>query len=118
MTAHEIAPKRGRRVMLGVTALATSVLIAACGTSASSTSSSSTTSTGTAAAAGAGTANRTAFQKCLQQHGITIPSHPPGSGTSTTHSGPPPGAGTGTGNAARQAAFKACGSTGQRPPTG
>jgi hypothetical protein len=58
--------------------------------------------------------------KCLQQHGITPPSHSPGGGTSTTHAGAPP-AGSGGGlsaNPARQAAFKACGATGLHAKAG
>jgi hypothetical protein len=53
--------------------------------------------------------------KCLQEHGLTLPQRAPGSGTSTAPSGPPPAAeaGSGSGNSTRQAAFKACGATGQ-----
>jgi hypothetical protein len=86
------------------------VAIAACGTSSSTT----TTSTTTAASASATTtANRTAFAKCLKQHGVTIPQ---GAGSGRTQTGPPAAGATGAGgtnNSARQAAFKACGANGQ-----
>jgi hypothetical protein len=115
MTVRKTTPRRARRLTLGLTALATSLVIAACGGSTTNT----TTSTATAASASA-SANRTAFQKCLQQHGVTIPQRAAGSGTSTTHSGPPPAgsARAGQGNPTRQAAFKACGATGQHTKTG
>ncbi len=116
MTLHKTTPRPARRAMLILTTLATTLVIAACGTS--STRSTSTTSV---ASASAGTsANRAAFAKCLQQHGVTIPQHAAGSGTPPTHSGPPPagGAGAGKGSATRQAAFKACGANGQPPKAG
>ncbi len=118
MTLRKSTPRRARKVMLGVATLATSVVIAACGSS-SSTTNTTTTSTTTAASASA-SANRTAFVKCLQQHGVTIPPRTASGGASTTHSGPPPSgsAGPGKGNATRQAAFKACGAPGQHPKTG
>ena len=115
MTVRKTTPRRAHRVMLGLTTLATSLVIAACGSSSTST----TTSTATAASASASTsANRTAFAKCLQQHGVTIPPYATGSGT--THSGPPPAgsAGSGQANPTRQAAFKACGANGQHTKTG
>jgi hypothetical protein len=45
MTLGKITPRRAHSVMLGLTALATSVLIAACGSSSSSTNTTSTTTT-------------------------------------------------------------------------
>jgi hypothetical protein len=56
----------------------------------------------------------------MQEHGVTIQPRAAGSGTPTTHSGPPPtgGSGSGTGNSTRQAAFKACGATGQHASSG
>ena len=45
MTLGKITPRRAHSVMLGLTALATGVLIAACGSSSSSSSSTNTTST-------------------------------------------------------------------------
>jgi hypothetical protein len=45
MTLRKITPRRAHSVMLGLTALATGVLIAACGSSSSSSSSSSSTNT-------------------------------------------------------------------------
>jgi hypothetical protein len=45
MTLRKITPRRAHSVMLGLTALATGVLIAACGSSSSSSSSTNTTST-------------------------------------------------------------------------
>jgi ABC-type glycerol-3-phosphate transport system substrate-binding protein len=117
MTLRKTTHRRARRVTLGLTTLATSLVIAACGSSSTST----TTSTTTAASASASTsANRTAFAKCMQQHGVTIPQRAAGGGTSTTHSGPPPAgsAGAGQGNSTRQAAFKACGADGQHSQAG
>ena len=93
-----------RRVVLGFTALATTVVIAACGSS-----SSSTTSTTTSVAS---SASRTSLQKCMQDHGVTIAPHPSGTGTSSTHTPPAGGSGSGSANPTRQAAFKACGATG------
>jgi ABC-type glycerol-3-phosphate transport system substrate-binding protein len=121
MTLRKTTHRRARRVTLGLTTLATSLVITACGSSSTSTNTNTTTSTTTAASASASTsANRTAFAKCMQQHGVTIPQRAAGGGTSTTHSGPPPGgsAGAGQGNSTRQAAFKACGANGQHSQAG
>jgi hypothetical protein len=95
-----------RRVILGFTVLATTLLIAACGSSSSTTTSTTTSTTSSA--------SRTSFQQCMQEHGVTITSHPAGAGTATTHSGTPPAgaAGSGSANSSRSAAFKACGATG------
>jgi ABC-type glycerol-3-phosphate transport system substrate-binding protein len=118
MTVRKTTPRRARRLMLGITTLATTLVIAACGsssTTSTSTSASTATSTTAAASASAGTsANRAAFAKCLQQHGVTLPKRTPGSGAAITHSGPPPAgsAGGSQGSSTRQAAFKACGASG------
>lgn len=120
---------RARSVTLGVAVLAASGLIAACGSASSSSSSAaaSTTSTSTVASAtGSGasgfSARRAALVACLKQHGVTLPSRPPGSGSgrSGTSTAPPPGGGFfGGGGGGRfrqaasnpkvQAALKACG---------
>jgi hypothetical protein len=112
--------RRARRVMLGVAALATSVAIAACGSStgSSTTTSKTTTSSSAAVSAHGSSTDRTAFQKCLEQHGLTIPSHPAATGTSTTHTRTPPAGGATASNPTRQAAFKACGATGQHTNSG
>ncbi len=120
MNLRNPTPRRARRVMLGVAALATSVVIAACGSStggSTTTSKTATSASATASASGSSTSDRAAFQKCLEQHGFTIPSHPAGTGTSTTHTGTPP-AGAAASNPTRQAAFKACGAPGQRTNSG
>jgi hypothetical protein len=117
MTVRKTTPRRARRLMLGISTLATTLVIAACGSSSTTNTSANTATSSTAAAsASAGTAaNRTAFAKCLQQHGVTLPKRTPGSGAATTHSGPPPAgsAGASQGSSTRQAAFKACGVNGQ-----
>lgn len=120
MTFPKPKSLRARRVMLGLAALATILLIVVViAVSASSSSSSSTTASSPAAASASssGGANRTAFAKCMKEHGITIAPHAHGNGT-LAHSGPPPAgsAGAGSGNSARQAAFQACGATGQHTP--
>jgi hypothetical protein len=115
------SPRRAHRVMLGLAALAISVAIAACGSSTgNSTTTSKTTTSSSAAVSAHGTSptDRTAFQKCLEQHGFTIPSHPAGGGTSTTHTRTPSAAGATASNPTRQAAFKACGATGQHTNSG
>jgi hypothetical protein len=124
MTFRKPESRRARRVILGLAALATILLvvvvIAATGSSSTSTNTNTATSSPAAASASAGTsASRTAIVKCLQEHGVTIPPHAPGSGTPTTHSGPPPAGSvrSGSGNSTRQAAFKACGVTGQHSKT-
>ena len=108
MTIRKTTLRRARRVLLGLAALAICLLIAACGSSSTSSSANNTSTT-----VGA---NRAAFVKCLQQHGVTPPPGARNGGPSRTHTGPPPGGRPGFGNAnpARQAAFKACGATGQR----
>ncbi len=121
MNLRNPTPRRARRVTLGVAALATTVVIAACGSSTGSgttTSKTTPSASATASASGTSSTDRAAFQKCLEQHGFTIPSHPAGSGTSTTHTGTPPAGGATSSNPARQAAFKACGATGQHTNSG
>jgi hypothetical protein len=114
MTFRTTSPRRARRGLPGFAALAASLLIAACGSSSTSTSTSTSRSSKSSAST---SANRTAFVKCLEEHGVTPPAHRPEGGASTNRSGPPPGfkPGSGAGNSARAAAFKACGATGQRP---
>ena len=111
-----------RRVLLALAALATSGLIAACGSS-SSNSSSKTTSSTSAASAGSGSGtNRAALTACLRKHGITLPagagapgggappSAPPAGGSGAPGGGSPPSGFPGGANGAKlQAAFKACG---------
>ena len=115
MNPRKINSKRARRVMLGLAALAVVLVAVVIATSAGgSTSTNTATSSPTAASASASTStSRTALQKCLKEHGVTIAPHTAGNGT-TAHSGPPPGrSASGSGNAAHQAAFKACGAPGQ-----
>jgi hypothetical protein len=109
--------RRARLVLLVLAALTASLVIAACGSSASTSTKSTTSSPAAASASGSTSAIRTAFVKCLQEHGVTMPAHPPGSGPSGTQSGRPPGAGSGSANPTRQAAFKACGAPGQHAKT-
>jgi hypothetical protein len=128
--------KAPRGALYTVTLLAVGCSLAACGSASSSSTSGSAgasttsgTSTATAAAGGgagggANPARRAALVACLKQHGVTLPSRPPGSGGAA-------GGGTGTGtngtgttrrrgflfggggafanNPKLQAAFKACG---------
>jgi hypothetical protein len=84
----------GRRAALVAALLLSGCLIAACGTS-SSTSSTGTASasTGGAAAGGSSSARRTALRTCLKQHGVTLPSRPPGAGSGGRPPGGAPGAG-------------------------
>jgi hypothetical protein len=86
------------------------VALAACGGSSPSAASSSTSSTT------AGAASQAAFRTCLQQHGVTLPSRPTGSGgfpgAGGGGGGGFPGAGgTGAGaNSSFAQAFQACAS--------
>jgi membrane-bound inhibitor of C-type lysozyme len=57
MTLRKITPRRAHSVMLGLTALATGVLIAACGSSSSSTNTTSTTATSGQPVSGSGGSN-------------------------------------------------------------
>jgi hypothetical protein len=95
-----------RRVLLALAALATTGLIAACGSSSSNSSSKTTSSTSTASAGSGSGTNREALTACLRKHGITLPA-----GAGAPGGGAPPSAfpGAGAGGAKLQAAFKACG---------
>jgi len=107
MTLPHTGRVRARRFALGLATVASTGLIAACGSSASSS-----TTTSTSASSG----NRAAFTKCLQQHGVTPPPGAANGANPGTHSGTPPAGGGGFAqNPARQAAFKACGATGPHP---
>jgi hypothetical protein len=109
MTFPHPSGARTRRVALGIAAVASTGLIAACGSSASSSTSTSTSASGS-------TSNRAAFTKCLQQHGVTPPPGAANGAKPGARSGTPPAGGGGFAqNPARQAAFKACGATGQHP---
>lgn len=109
MTIPHPSGARSRRLVLGIAAVASTGLIAACG---SSSSSSTTTSTSAAASS----SNRAALVKCLQQHGVTPPPGVANGAKPGTHSGTPPAGGGGFAqNPTRQAAFKACGAKGQHP---
>ena len=99
------ASSRVRRTALGVAALAASGAIAACGSS----SSNSTTTSGSNTKG----ATRSAFVKCLKQHGVTPPPGLTNGGTPPAHSGAPPASGGFAAHPTRQAAFKACGATGK-----
>lgn len=120
-----------RRVSLALLAIGTACLIAACGSSSSGTTSTSTVASASGSSASSFAARRTALVACLKQHGVTLPSRPPGSGgpgsgrtgtaTAPRGGGPPAGGvffggGAGGGrfrqlasNPKMQAAFKACG---------
>jgi len=108
-----------RRIAALLITLLAGALLAACGSSSSgsTTSTSTTSSTGSAAAStGAGSARGAALRQCLAQHGVTLPSRPPGSRPRT---GGTPGAGGGlfggggggrfANNPKLAAAFRACG---------
>jgi hypothetical protein len=114
-----------RLAALTLTAVAAAGLLAACG---SSTTASSSSSSSSATAAAGGPANRAKLVACLKQHGVTLPTRPPGArqgqAGAGSGTGPAPGAGApGTGrrrgffgggafaNPKFQAAFKACGVT-------
>jgi hypothetical protein len=103
-----------RRAPLLCAVLLAGCSIAACGSSTSTASKSTTTSAAAASGGGGGATGRfSAFRKCLQQHGVTLPQRRP-------RSGRPPGggffgggAGGGEGLAARDpklaGAIQACG---------
>lgn len=109
--------KRSLRVA-GATAVGALAIVAAgCGSSGSPTAASATTTTTTTTTStpgsGANTANRTAFNTCLAQHGVKLSGRPPGGGGN----GQPPAGGAGGGGggggfanltAAQRAAFTAC----------
>jgi hypothetical protein len=100
----KVISKAPRGALFTVVALALGCLIAACGSTSSSSSASNTSTTASAAAGGgaggggggfggANPARRAALVACLKQHGVTLPSRPPGAGGGGGASG---GAGTGT----------------------
>jgi hypothetical protein len=105
------------------------IVAAGCGSNGSPSAASATTTTTSTAPGGAGgganTADRTAFNTCLAQHGVKLPGRPPGGGGGGAGGGgggggggngqPPaggPGGGGGGGfanlTAAQRAAFTAC----------
>jgi hypothetical protein len=109
---------KSRMVALAGVVLAAACLIAACGASTTTSTSASASSS----SSGRGF-NRTAFVACLKQHGITLPSRPPGTGGGPGGGGAPGGGGGLFGGGARggrfsgggarnpklAAAFRACG---------
>jgi hypothetical protein len=104
----------------GATAVAAVAIVAAgCGSNGSPSAASApttTTATSTTPGGGANTANRTAFNTCLAQHGVKLPGRPPGGGGGGGGNGQPPAGGPGGGGgggfanltAAQRAAFTAC----------
>lgn len=95
--------------------LAAGCLIAACGSSKTSTSASASTSTASSSASAS--SRRTQLAACLRQHGVTLPSRAPGTGTGPAPGGAPPSGGGGffgggggfRNNPKFAAAFRACG---------
>jgi len=105
-----------RRAPTALALLLTTGLVAACGSSSSSTTTHA--SSGAAAVAGGGTqTTRASLRQCLKQHGVTLPSRPPGSGSGAPGPGGGPGFFGGGGGAGDQiqsnpklrAALQACG---------
>jgi hypothetical protein len=101
----------------GATAVAAVAIVAAgCGSNGSpSAAPATTTTTATGTGGGANTADRTAFNTCLAQHGVKLTGRPPGGGGGGN--GQPPAGGPGGGGggggfanmtAAQRAAFTAC----------
>lgn len=94
-----------RRTILVLAALATSGLLAACG------SSSSGTSTAANSASATRTSNRATLGACLRKHGVAFPAAgtPPAGATPGGNGAPPSGfPGAGAGSSRVQAALKAC----------
>jgi len=87
-----------RRVSLAIAAIAVCLVVAACGGSTAAPTSPAPAN-----------ANRTAFVKCLKEHGVAPPQHAPGSAGPPAQSGPP----FGSASASHRAAFEACGAPGQ-----
>jgi hypothetical protein len=77
-----------RPTLVAMTALVACCALAACGSSSSSSSSTGSSASASTSTTG-GTFNRTAFQNCLRQHGVTLPNRPAGA--------PPAGRGRGGG---------------------
>jgi hypothetical protein len=107
--------KRSLRVAGAAAVGALAIVAAGCGSSGSPSAASATTTTTTTTTtpgSGANTANRTAFNACLAQHGVKLSGRPPGGGGN----GQPPAGGAGGGGgggfanltAAQRAAFTAC----------
>jgi hypothetical protein len=95
------------RVAGAAAVAAVAIVAAGCGSSSPSASSATTTTTGS----GANTADRTAFNACLAQHGVTLPGRPSGGGgNGQPPAGRPGGGGGGLANltAAQRQAFTAC----------
>jgi hypothetical protein len=113
-----------RLLRYGVLALSAPLALSACGGGSSSKAAASGSTTTTVK----GSTSRTALSDCLKQHGVTLPAGfggggnggPPPSGTP----GSPPAGGTpgslpaGVDQQKLQAAFKACGGTGNGFPGG
>jgi hypothetical protein len=99
---------------VAVSALA--IVAAGCGGSSSPSAASATTTTTTTTTTGSGasTANRTAFNTCLAQHGVKLPARPAGGGGGGGNGQPPAGGPGGGGgglanlSAAQRQAFTAC----------
>jgi hypothetical protein len=116
------------RVAGAAAVAAVAIVAAGCGSSSSPSAASATTATTTTTPTGSGasTANRTAFNTCLAQHGVKLPGRPPGGGGGNGQppaGGGRPGGGGGFANltAAQRAAFTACRSklpAGGRPGCG
>jgi hypothetical protein len=105
------------RVAGAATVAAVAIVAAGCGSSSSPSASSATTTTTTTTPGGANTADRTAFNACLAQHGVTLPARPAGGGGGGGGgNGQPPAGGPGGGGggglanltAAQRSAFTAC----------
>jgi hypothetical protein len=104
------------RVAGAAAVAAVAIVASGCGASGSPSASSATTTTTTTTGTGANTADRTAFNTCLAQHGVTLPGRPPGGGAGGGGgNGQPPAGGPGGGGgglanltAAQRQAFTAC----------
>jgi hypothetical protein len=105
------------RVAGAAAVAAVAIVAAGCGAATSPSASSATTTTTTTPGTGANTADRTAFNACLAQHGVTLPARPPGGGGGGGGgNGQPPAGGPGGGGggglanltAAQRQAFTAC----------
>jgi hypothetical protein len=102
--------RNGLRVAGAAAVAAVAIVAAGCGSNGSPSASSASTTT-TASGSGANTGDRTAFNQCLAQHGVKLPSRPPGGGNGQRPAG---GFGGGDGGglanltAAQRQAFTAC----------
>jgi hypothetical protein len=98
------------RVTGAAAVAAVAIVAAGCGSNGSPSASSATTTT-TTTGAGANTADRTAFNTCLAQHGVKLPARPAGGGNGQPPAGGPGGGGGGglaNLTAAQRQAFTAC----------